>query len=205
MRSDDAGFATLALTGADNIVGGAASAEGSWAPANGGRAEFQLRMRDFKVVRVPAMATLLSTVASLRGLVDALNGEGITFVSMDAPVVIAGDRVTIGEARMAGPAIGLTATGSYEMKRDALDIDGVVVPSYGLNSILGAVPVVGDLFVSRQGEGMFGMTYSVNGPIANARVGVNPVSALAPGIFRRIFEPIAPRREAPAAAAQPGG
>ncbi|MDX2237145.1 MAG: AsmA-like C-terminal region-containing protein [Hyphomonadaceae bacterium] len=205
MRSDDAGFAALALTGADNIVGGAATADGTWAPANGGRADFQLSMRDFKVVRVPAMATLLSTVASLRGLVDALNGDGITFVSMDAPVVIAGDRVTIGEARMAGPAIGLTATGSYEMKRDALDIDGVVVPSYGLNSMLGAVPVLGDLFVSRQGEGMFGMTYSVNGPIANARVGVNPVSALAPGIFRRIFEPIAPRRDAPAAAAQPGG
>ncbi|MBI1249982.1 MAG: hypothetical protein GC189_00730 [Alphaproteobacteria bacterium] len=205
MRSDDAGFAALALTGADNIVGGSASAEGAWTAANGGRAEFQLQMRDFKVVRVPAMATLLSTVASLRGLVEALNGEGITFVNMDAPVVIAGDRVTIGEARMAGPSIGLTASGSYEMKRDSLDIDGVVVPSYGLNSMLGAVPVLGDLFVSRQGEGIFGMTYSVNGPIANARVGVNPMSALAPGIFRRIFEPIAPRRETPAQPAQRGG
>ena len=45
----------------------------------------------------------------------------------------------------------------------------------------------------RRGEGVFGMTYSINGPAAQPRVGVNPVSALTPGILRRIFEPLTPR------------
>ena len=33
-------------------------------------------MRDFNVVRLPAMAQLLSSAGSLTGLVDTLNGEG---------------------------------------------------------------------------------------------------------------------------------
>jgi hypothetical protein len=56
------------------------------------------------------------------------------------------------------------------------------------------VPVIGDLLVSRRGEGVFGMTYSINGSVESPRVGVNPVSALTPGILRRIFEPL-PQRE----------
>ena len=34
------------------------------------------------------------------------------------------------------------------------------------------------------------MTYSINGRAEQPRVGVNPVSALTPGILRRIFEPV---------------
>src|SRR5262249_8093664 len=80
------------------------------------------------------------------------------------------------------------------IRRDNFDIDGVVAPSPVLNlSMLGEVPVLGDLLVSRRGEGVFGMTYSINGHAAEPRVGVNPVSALTPGILRRIFEPAQPR------------
>ena len=67
----------------------------------------------------------------------------------------------------------------------------MVAPSPALNlSMLGNIPVIGDLLVSRRGEGVFGMTYSINGSAAQPRVGVNPVSALTPGILRRIFEPV---------------
>jgi hypothetical protein len=67
--------------------------------------------------------------------------------------------------------------------------------------MLGAVPILGDLLVSRRGEGVFGMTYSINGAVAAPRVGVNPLSALTPGIFRRIFEPLQ-QQETPAAPAR---
>ena len=55
------------------------------------------------------------------------------------------------------------------------------------------MPVIGNLLVSRRGEGVFGMTYAINGEAGQPRVGVNPVSALTPGILRRIFEPPQPR------------
>ncbi len=53
---------------------------------------------------------------------------------------------------------------------------------------MGAVPVVGNLLVSRKGEGMFGLTYSAKGAFSSPKISVNPLSLAAPGILRRIFE-----------------
>ncbi len=194
LRSEDAGFAVAALTGADNIIGGTASADGDWRTGPPSQARFNVEMRDFQVVRLPAMARLLSSAGSLTGLVDTLNGDGIGFTVFEAQMVYANERITFTEGRMTGPSMGLTGAGAYNIERDDLDVDGVVAPSPMLNlSMLGEIPLIGDLLVSRRGEGVFGMTYSINGPAAQPRVGVNPVSALTPGILRRIFEPVTPR------------
>jgi hypothetical protein len=190
MRSDDAGFAVRALTGSDNVVGGAASADGDWHGGPPTTARFDVRLRNFQVVRLPAMARLLSSAGSLTGLVEMLNGEGIGFSAMDARMVYANNRISFDDGAMRGPSMGLTGSGSYDLRRDNLDINGVVAPSPMLNlSMLGNVPVLGDLLVSRRGEGVFGMTYTIDGHAREPRVGVNPVSALTPGILRRIFEP----------------
>jgi hypothetical protein len=197
-RAGDAGFAVRALTGAENVVGGTASADGDWRGGAPSQAQFAVQLRDFQVVRLPAMARLLSSAGSLTGLVEMLNGDGIGFTLLNADMTYANDRLRFTEGRMAGPSLGLTGSGSYDLSRDNLDIDGVVAPSPLLNlSMLGSIPVLGDLLVSRRGEGVFGMTYSINGSAGEPRVGVNPVSALTPGILRRIFEPV-PQREAPA-------
>lgn len=204
-RAGDAGFAVRALTGAENVVGGTASADGDWRGGANSQAQFDVELRDFQVVRLPAMARLLSSAGSLTGLVEMLNGDGIGFSNLEAQMTYANDRLQFREGRMAGPSLGLTGAGSYDITRDNLDIDGVVAPSPMLNlSMLGSIPVIGDLLVSRRGEGVFGMTYSINGRAGEPRVGVNPVSALTPGILRRIFEPV-PQREPPAPERESGG
>ncbi|MGN6149622.1 MAG: hypothetical protein ACTHPD_13870, partial [Rhizomicrobium sp.] len=56
--------------------------------------------------------------------------------------------------------------------------------------------------VSKQGEGIIGMTYSVSGDADQPSLSVNPLAALAPGIFRRIFEgsmPVPPQPATPPA------
>jgi uncharacterized protein YhdP len=136
-------------------------------------------------------------------MVDMLNGEGIAFSGAEAPMTIDGGKVWLAETRAAGPSLGITVKGDIALADGKLNLDGVVVPSYGLNSILGGVPVLGPILTSRQGEGIVGMTYSIKGPAENARVGVNPLSALTPGILRRIFEPWAPAAGPPAVPAQP--
>lgn len=204
-RAGDAGFAVRALTGAENVVGGTASADGDWRGGAQSQARFDVEMRNFQVVRLPAMARLLSSAGSLTGLVEMLNGDGIGFSVMDAQMTYANNRLQFTEGRMTGPSLGLTGSGNYDIRADNLDIDGVVAPSPMLNlSMLGSIPVIGDLLVSRRGEGVFGMTYSINGHAGEPRVGVNPVSALTPGILRRIFEP-APQRESETPARESGG
>jgi hypothetical protein len=193
-RSDDAGFAVAALTGTPNVVGGMAIADGDWRPGPPTSARINVRMRNFQVVRLPALARLLSATGSLTGLAEMLNGDGIGFNNLDARLNYANNRVSFTDARMAGPSMGLTGSGGYDIRADNLMVDGVVAPSPLLNlSMLSNVPVIGNLLTSRRGEGVFGMTYSINGHAAAPRVFVNPVSALTPGILRRIFEPVSPR------------
>ncbi len=189
LRSEDAGFAARAIVGVDNIKGGSVEANGAWTFGENPSATINVKAKGFQVAKVPAMAQLLSSVASLTGMVDALNGQGITFSDLDAPMRMANGKLTFSDCRAAGPSLGITAKGAVNLNSGAIDIDGVLVPSYGLNSFLGNLPVLGDLLVSRRGEGVFGITYSVNGDANNPRVGVNPLSAITPGILRRIFEP----------------
>lgn len=187
-RADDMGFAYRAVTGADNVRGGSVEGAGTWT-AQTGRAEVLLKAKNFQVVKLGAMARLLSSVGSLRGTVEMLNGDGVSFAGLEAPVTIVDGRMYVAESRAAGPSLGITAKGTIELDDGMLDLDGVLVPSYGLNSFISGVPVLGQLLASRPGEGVVGLTYSINGPSDAPRVGVNPLSALTPGILRRIFEP----------------
>lgn len=189
LKSEDAGFAARAIVGVDNIKGGRVEAKGAWTFGENPTAVINVKAKSFLVSKVPAMAHLLSSVASLTGMVETLNGQGITFTDLDAPMTMADGKLTLTDCRAAGPSLGITAKGAVNLSSGALDIDGVLVPSYGLNSLLGNLPILGDLLVSRRGEGVFGITYSVHGDSQNPRVGVNPLSAITPGILRRIFEP----------------
>ncbi|MGI9406654.1 MAG: AsmA-like C-terminal region-containing protein, partial [Hyphomicrobiaceae bacterium] len=87
-----------------------------------------------------------------------------------------------------GPALGATLRGKVDFERRRVQLGGTYVPLYGLNSALGSLPILGQLFVSRRGEGVLGITFGVQGALDNPEVLVNPVSLVAPGIFRKIFE-----------------
>ena len=145
-------------------------------------------MSDVRLKDAPLVAQLFS-IASLQGLADVLSGEGVLFSDVYAPVKFVGGRIDLPGLRASGSALGITARGWIAPEDSELALDGVLAPSFiGVNSVLGALPVIGDLFVSRQGEGMFAPTYSVRGTFSRARISINPIAALTPGVLRQIFE-----------------
>lgn len=186
ISSGNAGFLTEAILGDDFISGGSMTISGTLA-AGELPARLDVRIKDARMRNAPFLTQILS-LASLRGLTDTLSGEGVLFSSIDIPLTISGDRYTISGARAQGPALGLTANGWMRTDGQAIRVDGVFVPSFGINSALGGVPILGDLFVSRDGEGVFSLTYGVRGSLAEANVSVNPLSAITPGVLRRVFE-----------------
>lgn len=196
--ADNAGLLFSALFGVDQVRGGAFALEGA-SPAAKAPWEMDVRVDDFTVVRAPILARLLG-LASLQGLADVLGGTGLDFTSLTAPVTYEQGVLTLEQARAAGPALGVTMDGDIDLRNDQLALNGVLVPSYGLNTSLGALPIIGDLLTSREGEGLIALTYSVDGPFDETQIAVNPLSALAPGIFRRIFEGQVTLEEAQAAA-----
>ncbi len=56
-----------------------------------------------------------------------------------------------------------------------------------INSALGKFPILGEILTGGEGQGVFGMNFALRGTMADPQLVVNPVSALAPGIFRHIF------------------
>jgi hypothetical protein len=184
IKSDDAGFGAKVLLKSDYLVGGALTIDGLFKGSHG---DAKVAMTDVRLRNAPLLAQLLS-VASLRGLADVLSGDGVLFTKVDAPIVLGQGRIDLPGLRASGPAMGLTARGWVAPGKSELSLDGVLVPSFGVNSVLGGLPIIGDLFVSRRGEGVFAPTYSVRGTFERARVSVNPIAALTPGVLRRIFE-----------------
>lgn len=184
LRSDDAGFGALVLLKMDNLVGGTLVVDGVFTEGVGNAV---MTMTDVRLTEAPLLTQLLS-LASLRGLNDVLSGDGVLFTKVETPLRLTEGRIDIVGLRASGPAMGLTARGWVSPQDEEISLDGVLVPSFGVNSALGGLPIIGDLFVSRQGEGIFAPTYSVRGDFTRARVAVNPIAAVTPGVLRRVFE-----------------
>ncbi len=207
LRSSDAGAVFRALDLFKGVRGGDLSADAVFddrlpgSPLTG-----EISASKFRIANAPVLAKIL-TLGSLTGISDTLTGEGIFFDTLKLPFRVTGHRIHVEEARMSGPAIGLTLNGQIDRSADVAQMEGTLVPAYTVNSVLGKVPLLGPLIVGREGEGIFGFTYAVKGNIDNPSVIVNPLSAIAPGFLRRLFEfssslpPEQPASPAPPAAA----
>ncbi len=112
----------------------------------------------------------------------------IDFNTMRIAFSVGNGQFLLRDAVINGPLLGATMRGAIDMNRDRIKLSGTYVPVYGLNAAIGSVPILGDLLTGRSGEGIFGMTFAVRGAVDNPEVLVNPVSAVAPGFLRQIFE-----------------
>lgn len=189
ITSEDAGAMLRAFDVYDDLVGGTLSIDGSFAddkrfkPLTG-----MIKIDHFNVVHTPALAHLL-TVASLTGVVDLLQGQGISFSSLQAPFELSEGRLRVHDAQTAGSALGLTANGDIDMKLGRLALEGTLVPFYSLNSVLGDVPGLGWLMTGgEKGGGLVAFNFSMKGPTNDPEVSINPLSALTPGFLRHFFD-----------------
>ena len=84
--------------------------------------------------------------------------------------------------------IGATIAGNISYASNQVNMRGTFVPLYGLNNMFGQIPVLGIFLGGGSDEGLVGITYEVVGTPAQPTLRVNPVSAIAPGLLRKIFE-----------------
>ncbi len=195
MDAGDAGTLLNGLFGFTSLKGGKLNVvatlpgRGDTPHPGGSGPEFQgtATITDFRIVDQPFLARLFSA-GSLTGIAGLLGGRGIEFDKLSIPFASRNGIVTIREARASGGSLGMTADGYFDRPKGQIALRGSLVPIFGLNSILGAIPLLGDLLVSKKGEGIFGMTYTARGNAEEPDISVNPLSMLTPGIFRRIFE-----------------
>ncbi|MGH7072546.1 MAG: AsmA-like C-terminal region-containing protein [Acetobacteraceae bacterium] len=144
------------------------------------------KISDFRVKNAPGLAKVLQAM-TLYGLADAMSGPGLDFSELVAPFQLENDKLSLQGARAFSSSLGLTAEGTIDLAADTAKISGTIVPAYFFNSLLGRIPLFGRLFSPEKGGGLFAATYSIEGPLNNPRVGVNPLAALTPGFLRDLF------------------
>ena len=147
--------------------------------------EGRLTLRDFEVRDEAALAELDKKGKPKK---TGPRRGGVAFSRLTLPFTADSRFIRIGDTLVKGPELGATAQGLIRKSDGAIDIDGTIIPVYALNAAIGEIPLIGDILTGGKGEGIFGVTYALGGTMAQPRFQVNPVSAIAPGIFRKIFE-----------------
>jgi hypothetical protein len=161
-----------------------------------------MMVKNFQMTNQPLISRLFSA-GSLTGLGDLMGGDGITLNEWNFPFTSKNNVIGVDGARAAGPAICATSDGYIDRPHGTLALKGSLVPACGVNSMLSNIPLLGDIIASKKGEGILSATYSATGNMEQPTISTNPLSMLAPGIFRRIFEGHIPtQRDAPSNAPQ---
>lgn len=165
------------------------------APAGpAGTYEGQLKGQNIWLKDAPALAALLSSL-SVVGLLEQMSGNGIHFSDINARFRLGPERLTLYSGSAVGASMGISMDGYYYPGNKVMDMQGVVSPFYFVNA-------VGE-GLTRKGEGVVGVNYTLTGLSSAPKVGVNPLSLLTPGFFREIFRRAPPRPPARVGGATP--
>ena len=117
----------------------------------------------------------------------AIDPSLVRFQKMTASFERSPGKLRIQDAVIYNPYMGLTTQGLIDFGRNEIDVSGSFVPAYTVNTMLTKIPLVGLLLSGGENEGVFGVSYRVHGPMSGPTLTVNPLSAIAPGILRRIL------------------
>jgi AsmA-like protein/uncharacterized protein DUF3971 len=188
----DAGAAFRLVGFYRSIEGGEASLQVNMDAGGPGKKSGTLWARDFDVVGDSVVADVLtdpSTTAVLgQDSKQHIARSRIAFKRLRAPFVVGSGKFRLRDAYINGPQLGATMRGTVDFKSQTVQLGGTYIPLYGLNSALGAIPILGKVLVGRKGEGVVGITFAIKGKLDDPTVLVNPMSVMAPGIFRQIFD-----------------
>lgn len=151
--------------------------------------EGRVAIAKLRVTKASTLAQIL-TLASLTGIGNTLSGRGIEFETVVVPFRLTDAAVEIKDARVVGSALGISGSGRIDRVAETISFEGELVPAYTLNNLVSRIPILGKLLTGGA-DGLFAATYRVEGPLADPKVSVNPLSVLTPGFARVIIEQLA--------------
>ena len=139
-----------------------------------------LNVRDFSVKGQAELDRLAAGGA-------AGSQSGIQFSALRAEFTRQNGQFTIRDGVAKGPLIGGTIEGTIDAANQ-VRMSGTFVPMYGLNNMFGQIPIVGIFLGGGSNEGLFGVTYEVVGTLGQPVLRITPISAILPGVTRKIMD-----------------
>ena len=147
----------------------------------------KLKIENFKVVNAPGMIKLLS-LADLGGLADIVEGEGLSFDTLEIDMEKNKDFLKINEILALGPSVSVLMEG-YQDANGITSLRGTLVPAKTLNKLISKIPLIGNIVVPKEvGEGLFGISFKMKGPKNNIKTTINPIRTLTPRFIQKIID-----------------
>ncbi len=147
-----------------------------------------LELGNFDATQIP-LAGRLASILSPMGIVNLFSPRGrLTINNFNCNFSYSESEVIFSQGVGKSIGIGFTTEGKLDLVNNTFDIKGNLIPAYVLNSILDNIPIIGSLLSGGKGEGLFAMAYTVQGSMDDPQIDINPLTALAPGFLRNLFE-----------------
>jgi hypothetical protein len=150
--------------------------------------------RDFVLVNEPRLSSIVSTTppGGDRSLNQAVRRDidtsRVAFERCYSAIEKGPGYLSLSNGVLRGPLVGATFQGMLYDPKGNMDMTGTFMPAYGLNRIFGEIPIIGVLLGNGRDRGLIGVTFKLEGDADSPAVQINPLSVIAPGIFRSIFE-----------------
>lgn len=151
-------------------------------------------IRHFAIVNEKKLQSIVSTPAGRNG--ESLNSavkhdidtSAQNFQRSFAHIVMRGGTLAVENGVVRGDQVGATFQGVIKDPKGNADMTGTFMPAYGLNRLFAEVPIVGFLLGNGSDRGLIGITFKLTGNFDSPKLQINPLSIIAPGVFRQIFE-----------------
>tara|TARA_B100000579_G_C22824352_1_gene852290 strand:+ start:48 stop:2057 length:2010 start_codon:yes stop_codon:yes gene_type:complete len=151
-------------------------------------ADVNIKLDDFVLIDTPVSLKLLS-LPSISGLVSIAEGEpGVRFGYGEIKYIETEDSYTNIEAFAVSDSLGLVMDGSIDRKNKVIDMKGEISPMHLVNAIIQKLPIIGNILVGNEGEGMFSIDFSLKGDQDDPDVDSVPLSIIKPRIIERAVE-----------------
>ena len=153
-----------------------------------------LNLSDFTLINDDQLKKLLSAPTGKNGeslnatYSNRIDARSQHFQRAQSVIDLSNGVLRITDTFVRGDQVGVTVKGVVRDAAGNIDLTGTFMPAYGLNRIFAEIPLFGPLLGNGQDKGLFGITFKLTGKTTKPDLVINPLSAIAPGVFRRIFE-----------------
>ncbi len=144
---------------------------------------------NIKVRHFPLFARILA-MSSLNDIVEQLRGSNaVHFEEIKLGLKADGQKFVVQNAKAISAILGINVQEAIINADDkSIVAAGVLLPVRILSKIIANIPLVGGLVVNKEGSGLLGVNFKIDGALADPRVRINPISVLTPSIVQNLSE-----------------
>lgn len=193
VESTDAGQAFKLANFYPNMQGGRVRLEVNLDGKGAAQRTGILWVEKFRVLGDPVVSEVLASSEGQSG--KKVVREVYDFDMLRAPFSSGHEQLVLEDSQLRGPVVGATITGKVDFRSRRVDLGGTYIPLQGINSALCAIPLVGLIITGPKCDGVVGITYAIQGAMAQPQVIVNPLSMFTPGILKEIMQMTNPNQK----------